>query len=312
MGKTLLGLERFDAILSTAHPPAVHMVGAKLAAVSGLPWIADYRDLWVGNPYITRNSLRAKYDAWLERTVLSRASRITTISDPIAHGLACLHGRDDVAVIPNAYDPSEWEAVVAARPQAFDLVFTGSMHSGIRNPDLLFSAIRELRAVNDDAGTRANVHFYGLNNESVDGSAARYDILSQVCRHPAIPRTQIMQVQRSAAVLLIFLSMEPSTKTEMGSKYLEYVGARRPIMAFGPPDSVMRKFIAENRLGWFASTVEEAKQALHKTYEWYSTGAQDTNADCQNVPTARNMAARFAQVLDDSRVLISLHAAAAI
>ncbi len=311
-GKTLLALERFDAILSTAHPPAVHMVGSKLAAVSDLPWVADYRDLWAGNPYIKRHSLRAKYDEWLERTVLSRASRITTISEPIARDLARFHGRDNVAVIPNAYDPSDWEAVASRPPQGFDLVFTGSMHSGIRNPDLLFSAIRDLGALDEEAGEQANVHFYGPNNESVDTSAARYGITSQVHRHRAVPRAQVMQVQRSAAVLVIFLSMDPSTSTEMGSKYLEYVGARRPIIAFGPADSVMREFIVRNRLGWFASNREEAKQALREAYETYRAGSPQVEADCQNVPTARAMAARFAQVLDDSRVVIRLEAAAAI
>lgn len=311
-GKTLLGLERFDAILSTAHPPAVHLVGAKLAAASGLPWIADYRDLWAGNPYLKRGSVRARYEEWLERTVLSRASRITTISRPIAQGLGDFHRRNDIAVISNAYDPVEWESVTAVRPQGFDLVFTGSMQGGLRNPDLLFSAIHELCAVRDNAGLQANVHFYGPNNESVDASARSHRVHSQVHRHPAVPRTSVMQVQRSAAVLLIFLSMDPSTSTEMGSKYLEYVGARRPIMAFGPADSVMREFIARNRLGWFASNVEEAKHALREARAMYDAGAPDVQADSANVPTACDMAARFAQVLNECGVRPALREAAAI
>src|SRR5579863_1194272 len=40
----------FDAVLSSAPPPNVHFIARAVAMRTGIPWIADYRDLWAG-PY---------------------------------------------------------------------------------------------------------------------------------------------------------------------------------------------------------------------------------------------------------------------
>jgi hypothetical protein len=41
----------YQVILSTAAPITDHRIASKLKHATGLPWIADYRDLWAGNPY---------------------------------------------------------------------------------------------------------------------------------------------------------------------------------------------------------------------------------------------------------------------
>ena len=40
-------------------PATVHLVGATIALRQGVPWIADYRDPWSGNPGVQRGPLRA-------------------------------------------------------------------------------------------------------------------------------------------------------------------------------------------------------------------------------------------------------------
>lgn len=297
-GERALSEHQFDAILGTGLPSTVHVAGARLAQRSGLPWIADYRDLWSGNPYVKRNALRASIETSFERRLLCRASAITTISEPIAAQLRRLHRRDDVYVIPNAYDSSDWETVPAAEPARFDLSFTGTMHGGKRTPDLLFAALAQLRAERQPAGNEARVHFYGPNNQNVAASALKYGVNLLVRQHGVVPRAEAMRAQRSSAVLLIFLSMEPSTATEMGSKYLEYIGARRPIIAFGPKDSVMRSFIERSGAGWFASDVEEAKFSLRAAYGRFITGTFDVHADLACAPSARELARRFAAILE--------------
>jgi hypothetical protein len=107
-----------------------------------------------------------------------------------------------------------------------------------------------------------------------------------------------MRAQRSAAALLIFLNMDPATGQEMGSKVLEYLGARRPIIAFGPPNSVMRDFIRRNRLGWFASNVEEAQDALRCAYGRFAAGTYELTIDSRAFPSATDLARAFAERLD--------------
>ncbi|MGZ3504343.1 MAG: glycosyltransferase [Vulcanimicrobiaceae bacterium] len=295
----LLRDEQFDAILGTALPASVHVIGGLLARRSKIPWIADYRDPWAGNAYVVKGPLRKALEETAERNLLSRAAAITTISEPIASVLRDFHRRDDIHVIPNAYDPSDWDSLCGISPRRFELCYTGSMYEGKRSPDLLFEALRDLRAAGDPAGEAARVLFYGPNSSNVDTSAQRFNVTAIVERHGTVPRADAMRAQRSAAMLLIFLNMDPATAGEMGSKFLEYVGARRPILAFGPKESVMREFIARHALGWFASTVDEATTALRAAYARFLNGDAELRTDSNTFPTARDLAERFASVLDE-------------
>ena len=297
-GARLLREEKFDAILSTALPASVHVVGAYLAWKSGLPWIADYRDPWAGNAYVKRGPIRTFLEHRFERFLLRRANAVTTISTPIAEHLQAFHRRGDVEVIPNAYDPGEWDAIPDAAPADFNLCYTGSMYDGRRSPDLLFASIRALREQGDRAAQDARMHFYGPNSDNVIESAQHHGVEAQVQYHGRVPRHQAMLAQREAAALLLFLNMDPLTANETGSKFLEYLGARRPIIAFGPETSVMRDIIQRNSLGWFASNVDEAKAALHAAHARFRAGDYELRVDSRAFPTADELASRFADVVD--------------
>jgi hypothetical protein len=171
------------------------------------------------------------------------------------------------------------------------------MYDGKRSPELLFEALRVLRDRGEPAGD-ARVHFYGPNSEFVRDVARRYGLAESVVCHGTIPRCEALLSQRAAAALLIFLNMDPATGNEMGSKYLEYLGARRPILAFGPPNSVMRGFTHEHRLGWFAASVDEATNALREAHERFVAGDFELPVDPVAFPSARELAQRFARVLD--------------
>ena len=298
-GRQLLAAQRFDAIFSTALPASVHIVAGALARGSGLPWIADYRDPWTGNRYVRRSALRNAFETILERHLLHSASRITTISPAIAQQLAMVHGRTDIDVIPNGYDPSEWEHLAPVSAAEFSLCYTGSMYDGKRTPDLLFAALAQLRSEGHAAGM-ARVHFYGPNSDNVIPAAQLYGIVDAVTYHGTVPRAEAMRAQRAAAGLLIFLNMDPATISEMGSKYLEYVGAGRPLIAFGPVGSVLKRFLVDQHLGWFASDVEHAKAALIAAHAQFSSGEHNLKVNPEQIPTASALASSFAKVLDDT------------
>lgn len=297
-GLKLLRERQYDAIFSTALPASAHVVGAFLAQSSGLPWIADYRDPWAGNDYVKRRGFRRSLEEALERFLLRRADAVTTISQSIAEKLSIFHSRKDVDVIPNAYDPDEWLSIPKVKPSQFNLVYTGSMYDGKRSPELLFSALSKLRDRGEQAATDAHIHFYGPNSGNVGVEARQSGVHAHVHQYGIVERLEAMKAQRSAAALLIFLNMDPSTSHEMGSKVLEYIGAQRPIIAFGPPQSRMRGFLEDHGLGWFASNVEEAKDALRLAHQSFVSGAHDISIRNGVALTANDLALRFGQRLD--------------
>lgn len=296
-GLALLRAQHFDAIFGTALPASVHAVCWALSAASGVPWLADYRDPWTGNAYLHRGPIRARIERALERLLLSRARGITTISDAVSATVGRCLERNDIHTIPNAYDPAEWETIPRAASGAFELVFTGSMYDGRRSPDVLFEALARLRQAGEAAG-EARIHFYGPNSDFVSARAQHYGVANQVHVHGTVTREQAMRAQRAAAATLIFLSMESAGTAEMGSKFLEYLGARRPMLAFGPPANAMQTFLHEYDLGWFASDTAQAQAALRCAYKHFLAGSRDTTAQPEAFPTAPQLAQRFAARLD--------------
>ncbi len=289
--------ERYDAILSTAMPATAHVIAWFLAMRFRLPWIADYRDPWTGNFYDVRGGPFRKFVApLLERAIMRRANALSTTL-PGFSNLIGRFNRRKVEIIPNAYDPSDWDSVPDMDPEGFNLCFTGSMYNGKRSPELLFAALAELKAEGDPAGA-ASVHFYGRNLHNVAAAAVRHGIGSSVNQHDVVPHSEALRAQRASAGLLIFLNMDSATSHEMGSKYLEYLGARRPILVFGPPDSVMRPFMTQQNLGWFASTVTEAKEAVRGAHAAFTQGNWENQMRWNDIPSATELARSFATLLD--------------
>jgi hypothetical protein len=60
----------------------------------------------------------------------------------------------------------------------------------------------------------------------------------------------------------------------------------------------MRDFIRRNRLGWFASNVDEAKEALRAAHARFTAGTYELTVDSRSVPTATDLARAFADRLD--------------
>jgi hypothetical protein len=287
--------QRFDAVLSTAMPPTVHLAGGAIARACRLPWIADYRDPWTGNHMRSDDGFRAWLEARIERGWLRRAATITAVPTIAAH-VAATHGRN-VVPIPNAYDPLDWNGLEGVVPREFGFCHTGNLYDGQLSPELFFEALAALEKERHPAAG-ARIVFYGPNSDQVGTLARRFALEGRVEQRGVVARHDALAAQRNASNLLIFLKMDAAASHVLGSKVLEYCGSRRPIVAFGPRTSAMREFIVQNGLGWFASDVDETKQALREAYARFESGDRELRATPASVPTARELAATFATELE--------------
>jgi hypothetical protein len=113
-----------------------------------------------------------------------------------------------------------------------------------------------------------------------------------------IPRSDALRAQRRSAGLLVFLSMDPATVYERGSKYLEYLGAGRRMLVFGPDGSAMRETIENLGGGFFASDEHDAERALCALYECYRRGEYRIVAKRDAVQTSERLAEEFARCLN--------------
>jgi glycosyltransferase involved in cell wall biosynthesis len=292
--------QHFDAVISTSPPVSAHIVACAVALRRGLPWVADYRDLWHGNPYVERGPARTRVEFELERWLRRHASEITAVSRDLLGRQERVFGPASSEAIPPAFDPAEWDAIDDVRPKDFRLTYAGTLYEGRSRLDMLLSAIARLRSEADPAGFAARVDYYGPDEQLVLRLAAARDLSDVVICHGVTERRLVLTALRRSAALIVLLNMDPDTAAELGGKVFECVGARRPIIAIGPRGGAVQAFIERHALGWFAWDDHTTADALRSAYTRFAAGryALDPGGSPGGITTAQEVARRFARLLD--------------
>lgn len=291
--------EHHDAVMSSAMPASMHIAGALVRRRHGLPWLADYRDMWTTNPYRELGPIRRGLEHRLEARLLREAAAITTVSDAFVRPMQTLAPSLPVYTIPNAVDLTDWYGIANPYPTEFRLTYGGQLYDGRRSPETLFAALASLRRQGEAAGISAKVDFYGADLRMIPPLAERYGLSSIVTLHSLVDRDEMLRAQRDSAVLLVLLRSDKATAGEYGSKIFEYIGAKRHVLAIGGAESVVKNFIDSSALGLFASDVEQCQSAIRELYARYSSGRIEPVLEETFQPfTAQQLASRFAEVLN--------------
>lgn len=259
-GGELLRTWRPDAIYASALPFTAHLVAASLARRAGVPWVAEFRDHFAGNPYSNLPSWRAPIDRWLEQRVVASAAACVTVSEPMAETLRARHRKPAIVVL-NGFDAAERpQPADGSRDQdhALHIVYTGLIYPGRRDPAALFAAVTSLGAL----GGQVKMTFYGQDLRGVTAAAERYGVAANVHVCSAIPYRESLAVQRRADVLLLLLWNDPREAGVYTGKLFEYVGAGRPILAVGSDAGVAADLIRSRGLGVAVADAEHIADAL--------------------------------------------------
>jgi hypothetical protein len=299
--RRLLATGRFDALVSTGAPHSVHLTGGALHYWTGLPWVADLHDPWTDICYyddLPHTALARRLDAGLERTVLSGASAVTTVS-PSWKALFERKADTDVFVVENGFRAADFSAVEGPPDDEFVLTHAGKLYAA-RNPTVLWDALARLR--DENAIPQLRVQLVGTVAPAIRQALARRGLT------PLVDHTGFLShraaVRRMARSTLLLLVIEDFAEADgmMTSKLGEYLASGRPVLGVGPPDgdasALLRRYDAGTMVGW---NDREATVALvRRHYEAWAAGAPCTGADrdALTAHTRRAQAARMAQVLE--------------
>jgi glycosyltransferase involved in cell wall biosynthesis len=273
-GLKVLLAERHDAIVSTAGPYSAHLVGLALARRSHLPWIADFRDEWTGNPYLagaypTRHHLEASR-RW-ERRVLEEATRVTCVSAPWLDGLRAVVpqlDREKFWVLPNGYDGEHFPSPLPAVPERFRIVYTG-MFYGHRSATPFLDGLQRALAGGGIDRDDVEVLFVGHTGFGELLPAAVRSVV-KIVEHR--PHFEAIETMRSAAVLLLVVPRAGGPGNHTG-KLFPYLAAGRPILALAPEPNVAADLIRKSRSGIVVAPDDPAAIAagIERLYrEWKS------------------------------------------
>jgi hypothetical protein len=245
-GLRLLGGWKPDVVFASAPPFTALMIGRRLARQAGVPWIAEYRDRFLEDPYSHRSWFARRRDAWLENHWLRGVAGLVTVSEPWAEEYRARLGLP-VATVFNGFDPDDFPAEYPRRatdPAVLRIVYTGVLYTDRRDPSPLFAALA--RMPERDA---VRVEFYGADPASLRAMAERHGVVDHVGINGRVPYVESIDVQMNADVLLLLQWNDPLERGNVPGKLFEYLGARRPVLGLGVEDGVPARILRERDAG---------------------------------------------------------------
>ena len=236
-GLRLIRHNRVQAIWSTYPIMTAHCVAHTLSRMTGLPWVADFRDP-VASSVDVRNRFSVASQQRCERRVLARASRVV-FTTPGAmrryadrYPLAWREGR--MTVVPNGYDESAFTSLPAAvehQPRtSLRLVHSGILYPDGRDPLPFFSAIANLKAAGalTEADVRIVLRASG-SETTYEAEIRRRGLEGMVVLAPPISNHEALLEQADADALLLFQGSK--FDHQIPAKVYEYLRIGRPIFA---------------------------------------------------------------------------------
>ena len=285
-------------IVSSSMPNTSHLVAGWIARCTGLPWIAELRDLWTDNHNFQRVAPLRALERQLEAAVLRRATALVTVSEVWAESLRKRFGRPTY-VVPNGYDPLDYPEV-SPPDHGFSLVYTGMFYNGKQNPDPLIQAIGSLSRAELIRPETFQVRLCGHYLSPFLARAESAGVLPFVKVDPPVAHRDSLRLQCGATALLFLDWADGREKGWYSAKIYEYLGARRPILSVGPHDSVVAHLLARTRAGLVGETAEEVRTILERWLQQQASGTLRCDADpAQLTPYQRQTAAAtMAEILN--------------
>ena len=293
--------EKPDLIYSSAKPVTSHVVASEVSNEFGIPWIADFRDLWTQGTYVKHTFIRQYFERRLEKSCIARACRLITVSQPLAEQLESLHNIK-CDVITNGFEPDDFPEKSFIENTIFTISYTGQLYSGKRNPRPLFHAVEELIEEGKIDINNFQINFYGTHVTELP-MLNNYNHIPNVLNiYDKVNYKEALDIQQKSTVLL---QINANTTIEKGvytGKLFEYLGAKRPILAIPKIGGVVDELLAETKAGIVVNSRLEIKEQLCLWYnEFISTGKLHYSGDENKISnyTRRNKCKELRKVFEE-------------
>jgi len=292
-----------DAIISTGPPHSMHMIADALHKSTGIPWIADFRDPWTNIDFYKDLRLTKWGDARhrrLEQRILKNATKVVAVTWRMGEEFKELSAREDIEVILNGFDDADYRNVNTAPDSDFTIVHVGSMNKD-RNPDVLWKAIQQAVSVSDGLKEKIKIKLIGPADFSVRESIEKFGLKDYTSFIEFVPHDEAVRIQQQAQLLLLLINDAPSSLSIIPGKLYEYLGAGRPILSIGPPESDSARVIemAKGGVVHHYNDEESIKNRILEYFALYQSGQLMGKSEGTEKFTRKNRAKDFAHLLTE-------------
>lgn len=218
----------FDFMISTSGPEVCTFAAHSLASRCGIPWVADYRDIWFDEFAVQRYAFTTWATGTLNVRMLRRATMVSTVSEGLA-GYLRRAVRCPVVVSYNGYLEGTNPAPRPWNDRFAHLVYTGNFYPEKRDPQPVFDALAAAPALHD----RLRLDVFGPDEPWVRDRIAAAGLQGIVVMHGEVEYAESIAAQRGAHALLFVDWMDRRAEGVLTGKLFEYLAAGRPILSVG-------------------------------------------------------------------------------
>jgi hypothetical protein len=244
------------------------LVGKRLAQQWAVPFVADFRDPWVGRHELFSSTLLHRRAARLERAVCEAASRVILNTEELRVHFCEQYPQwqTKFVTITNGYAQEMAihpviDDALTNFPSALEFSHFGTVY-GNRSPLALFQAVHALMSEGALDHTRLTLRFVGVwdvDDPICNQLAKLLEERGVLQRVPPIPHQACLKEMAKSDVLLI---LQPDYPLQVPAKIYEYVTAGRPLFVLGG-EGATANLVHRHRLGQCCpNRVSEAKRTL--------------------------------------------------
>lgn len=253
-GLSVIRSHNIKVLFSTSPSPTAHLIAAMLKALTGIPWVADFRDPWIEEGlHPIPGSLRYHLESKLERAVISHADQVITttpdLSDEMRRRYPTVE-KSKMQCIYNGFDEADFESLaLSSTNKKFEIIHAGLVTKEYRDPAPFLKSVSAL--VQSGKIDRSDLKLTFLGGGSYLGSAEFHDSLAQhgledVVEISAarISYKETLRRLHDSAVLLVLQSTE-DTRCLIPAKAFEYLRVGKPILALttdGATEKLLKKY----------------------------------------------------------------------
>lgn len=303
----ILQHDQVDLVFTSSPPVSAHRLGARLARRFGVPWVADFRDLWTDNPGYAAPAWRHALDRRSETAWLRGARGIVTVTPSWRDMLAQrVDGACPVAFIPNGYDEADFATLApqARGDRVFRLVHTGTFY-GPRDPAALLDGVATYLRSAPAHAPPLRVRLVGNIGARFEATLSQFDV-----RHPGVvervaylPHHVALAELMAADALLLVVGggNDAASAGWLPGKIFEYLRVGKPVLLLGHEQGDAAELVRRHSSGWVvgASQPERIAQALHAMVSGRDTAAAAAPRDGIARFERRALAGQLAAFLTD-------------
>lgn len=291
-----------DVVLSSSPPVSAHLAAERFARLRGVPFVADFRDLW--EPALREPEGRA---GLLLRRLARSAAAVTTVSEGYAAVLRPL-ARGGVAVVRNGWEPTTEAEAASAVPTgtaagAAPFLLHGGTTYAARQDFVPLAALLEETGRN---GSPLVLRMPGRLDPATEAALAPFAARGVVSLDGFLPSAAVRSMARSAAAVVAWAwdgpPGDPVSEGHLPAKFMDALGSGRPLLLLAAPGSEAARLGADLGLRAFhPSRPEPLREVLRSLASGEVPPGLVPRGEAAAAYTRRRQAEALAAALDGVR-----------